>query len=75
MVELAKPPLDLLAEPRVMVKVMFYELPDIFFRPAVIFCRDTGQLCLEFGTKIHFHKASLGAEATGVKCPQTEGAD
>ncbi len=71
LVELAEPLLDLLAEPRVMVKLMLYELPDIFFHATVIFCCDAGQLCLEFGTKVHF-EASLGVEVAGVKCPQTD---
>ena len=40
LVELAEPLLDPLAEPCIMVKILLYELPDIFFRDAVIFCRD-----------------------------------
>jgi hypothetical protein len=70
MVELTKPRLDLLTELCVMVNVMFDKLPNVFFRAAVIFCCDAGQLCLEFGAEIYFHKASLGAEVAGVKSPQ-----
>jgi hypothetical protein len=42
LVELAQPSLNLFAEPRVMVKVMLYELSGIFLSAAVIFCGDTG---------------------------------
>jgi hypothetical protein len=67
LVELAEPCLDFLAKPSVVVKIVLDELADVFFRAAIIFCRDVGQLRLEFGAKIHFHKASLGAEIATVK--------
>jgi hypothetical protein len=69
LIELAEPRFYLLAEPRVMVKIMLNELPDIFFRAAVIFRRNLRQLRLEFGAEIHFHKARLGADSGTFKCP------
>jgi len=65
--ELAEPRLHLLTKPGVMVKVMLYELPDIFFRAAIVFCRDVGQLRLKLRSEIYFHKTSLGAELGTVK--------
>jgi hypothetical protein len=57
-----------LPEPRVVIEVMLCQLSDVFFRAAVIFRRDVGQLCLKFRTEIHFHEARLGGEVATVKC-------
>jgi hypothetical protein len=67
--ELAEPRLDLLAEPCVMVKIMLYELPNVFFRAAIIFRRDVGEFRLELGAKIYFQVRSLGSEIATIKCP------
>ena len=72
LVELAEPRLHLLAEPGVMVKVVLYELPDIFFCTAIIFRGDVGQLGLEFRTEIQFHETSLGPEIISVKSLELE---
>jgi hypothetical protein len=67
LVELAEPRLEFLAKPSVVVKIVLDELADVFFRAAIIFCRDVCQLCLEFRAKIHFHKSRLGPEIATVK--------
>ena len=46
---------NLLAEPRVMVDVVFHELLDIFLRAALVFGSGTVHFCLQLRRKFHFH--------------------
>jgi hypothetical protein len=64
---------NFLAEPCVVVQVVFHELLDIFFHAAIIFTGYAGQLRLDLGIEIHFHKDSVSVELTRVKRPQGDG--
>jgi hypothetical protein len=44
-------------------------LPNIFFRAAIIFRGNAGQLRLEFGTEVYFHEPSLRGGIDSVNRP------
>jgi len=57
----------LLAEPGVVVQIVFYKLLDVSLGIAIVFGRCLLNLCLQLGREMHFHIPTIGIQYVTVK--------